>query len=78
MSHDSEEFQAHLQDAFDDLLALYRLLEQENELLRAQLRRHAVGEMQIRETDRRMLDLRVTLPPSLQERLRTLHASRHA
>jgi hypothetical protein len=62
--------------AFDELLDLYRLLEHENELLRAQLRRHTAGEMQIREAERRMMEMRGITPPAMRERLRALLAAR--
>ncbi|WP_267221185.1 hypothetical protein [Dyella silvae] len=43
--------------ACDELLEQNALLQQEIELLRAQLRRHPAGEMQIREAHRQMEEL---------------------
>jgi hypothetical protein len=43
--------------ACDELLEQNALLQQEVELLRAQLRRHPAGEMQIREARRQMEEL---------------------
>lgn len=62
-------------EVFNELLRLYRQLEQENELLRGQLRRHPVGELQIRETERRMAELRGHAPPATPERLMALLAA---
>ena len=62
-------------EAFDELLRLYRLLEQENELLRGQLRRHPVGELQIREVERKKAALRGGHPPASAERLAALMAA---
>ncbi|PMQ02922.1 hypothetical protein DyAD56_21865 [Dyella sp. AD56] len=62
-------------EAFDELLRLYRQLEQENELLRGQLRRHPVGELQIRETERKMVEIRGDTPPAIPERLMALLAA---
>ncbi|WP_243050875.1 hypothetical protein [Dyella sp. RRB7] len=76
MSHEMEDPRIHLIQAFDELLHLYRLLEQENELLRGQLRRHTAGELQIRETERRMTQLRGATQASMQERLHALLALR--
>ncbi|WP_430389709.1 hypothetical protein [Dyella sp. 20L07] len=76
MPHETDELRTRWMQAFDELLDLYRLLEKENELLRAQLRRHTAGEMQIRETERRMLEIRGVSQPLLQERLHALLALR--
>ncbi|MFC4526615.1 hypothetical protein ISN76_11875 [Dyella halodurans] len=76
MTHETEDPRLGLIRAFDELLRLYRLLEKENALLREQLRRHAVGEMQIRETERAMLRLRGMAPDDILERLRALLAAR--
>jgi len=76
MTDGSQDFHQPLHQAFDELLQLYRMLELENELLRGQLRRHPVGEMQIRETERKMLELRGGLPPVTPERLSALIAAR--
>jgi hypothetical protein len=76
MSHEAEDPRVLLIRAFDELLHLYRLLERENELLREQLRRHAVGELQIRETERKMVEVRGAAQPSIQQRLHALLASR--
>ena len=65
-----------LHQAFDELLQLYRMLELENELLRGQLRRHPVGELQIRETERKMTDLRGGVPPITTEQLSAMMAAR--
>ncbi|WP_109124357.1 hypothetical protein [Dyella sp. C11] len=65
-----------LHQAFDELMQLYRLLELENELLRGQLRRHPVGEMQIRETERKMMELRGDAPFATHERIQALLSSR--
>ncbi|WP_430390068.1 hypothetical protein [Dyella sp. 20L07] len=46
-----------LSRACDELLEQNSLLQQEVELLRAQLRRHPAGEMQIREARRQMDEL---------------------
>lgn len=46
-----------LSRACDELLEQNSLLQQEIELLRAQLRRHPSGELQIREARRQMEDL---------------------
>ncbi|AIF47896.1 hypothetical protein [Dyella japonica] len=69
MTDGMRESHSRLHEAFDDLLRLYRLLERENELLRGQLRRHPVGEMQIRETEREMAPLRHKVPPATPEQL---------
>lgn len=76
MSHETEDPRIRMIEAFDELLHLYRLLEQENELLRGQLRRHTAGELQIRETERRMAELRGSTNASVQERLHALLALR--
>lgn len=62
-------------EAFSELFRLYRQLEQENELLRGQLRRHPVGELQIRETERKMAEVRGTTPLATPEHLLTLLAA---
>ncbi len=49
-----------LSRACDELLEQNSLLQQEVELLRAQLRRHPAGEMQIREARRQMEELTET------------------
>lgn len=46
-----------LSRACDELLEQNALLQQEVELLRAQLRRHPAGELQIREAHRQMEEL---------------------
>lgn len=46
-----------LSRACDELLEQNSLLQQEIELLRAQLRRHPTGELQIREAHRQMEEL---------------------
>ena len=46
-----------LSRACDELLEQNSLLQQEIELLRAQLRRHPTGELQIREAQRQMEEL---------------------
>ena len=76
MSHEPNDPQARLIQAFDELLHLYRLLEQENELLRGQLRRHTAGELQIREAERRMTELRGATNAAVQQRLHALLAIR--
>lgn len=76
MTDGSQDIHSHLHQAFDELLQLYRMLELENELLRGQLRRHPVGELQIRETERKMLDLRGGTPPATPDRLSALLAAR--
>lgn len=76
MTDGMQDFHLPLHQAFDELLQLYRMLELENELLRGQLRRHPVGEMQIRETERKMIELRGGALPSTPERLTALLASR--
>lgn len=75
MTEEKRETHAPVRQAFDDLLQLYRLLELENELLRGQLRRHPVGELQIRETERKMVELRGSVPSPSQERLLALITS---
>lgn len=72
MSHEMDDPRSRLIQAFDELLHLYRLLEQENELLRGQLRRHTAGELQIRETERKMAELRGPANASVQDRLDAL------
>ena len=72
MSHEMEDPRTRTIQAFDELLHLYRLLEQENELLRGQLRRHTAGELQIREAERRMTELRGVPNAFVQERLHAL------
>ncbi|QNK01014.1 hypothetical protein [Dyella telluris] len=69
MTDGMRESHSRLHEAFDGLLRIYRLLEQENELLRSQLRRHPVGEMQIRETERQMITLRGKAPFATPEQL---------
>lgn len=69
MTDGAPTIQLPLHQAFDELLRLYRMLELENELLRGQLRRHPVGELQIRETERKMLDLRGGVPPITPDQL---------
>lgn len=64
-----------LHQAFDELLQLYRMLELENELLRGQLRRHPVGELQIRETERKMMDLRGGVAPITTDQLTAMMAA---
>lgn len=64
-----------LHQAFDELLQLYRMLELENELLRGQLRRHPVGELQIRETERKMMDLRGGVPSITTDQLTAMMAA---
>ena len=54
---DSERENDLLSRACDELLEQNSLLQQEVELLRAQLRRHPSGEMQIREARRQMEEL---------------------
>jgi len=76
MTDGMRESHSRLHEAFDELLRLYRWLEQENELLRAQLRRHSAGEMQIREVERKMAAVRGKAPPATPERLITLMATR--
>jgi hypothetical protein len=76
MTYETEHSRASLIEAFDELIQLYRLLEKENELLREQLRRHAVGELQIRETERTMLRISGAAAHDTQERLRALLAAR--
>lgn len=76
MTYETEHPRASLVEAFDELIQLYRLLEKENELLREQLRRHAVGELQIRETERTMLRISGAAAHDTQERLRVLLAAR--
>ena len=49
-----------LSRACDELLEQNALLQQEVELLRAQLRRHPSGELQIREAQRQMEELQET------------------
>ncbi len=71
MSHEMDDPRSRMIQAFDELLHLYRLLEQENELLRGQLRRHTAGELQIRETERKMAELRGP-DASVQDRLDAL------
>ncbi len=75
MLYESAETQRRMRDAFDELVHLYRLLERENALLREQLRRHSAGELQIRETERKMMELRGHTPPVSHDRLRELLAS---
>lgn len=75
MTEEKRDTHAPLHQAFDELLRLYRLLELENELLRGQLRRHPVGEMQIRETERKMIELRGAVPSPTQEQLLALITS---
>lgn len=76
MAYETDDVKARMVHAFDELLALYRLLEQENELLREQLRRHPVGELQIRETERKMLDVKGGANTMRQMRLHELLAMR--
>lgn len=72
MTDGMQEHPPLLHEAFDELMQLYRQLELENELLRGQLRRHPVGELQIRETERKMHELRGGLPGATPERLQAL------
>jgi hypothetical protein len=76
MTDGMQDFHLPVHQAFDELLQLYRMLELENELLRGQLRRHPVGELQIRETERKMMELRGNGSPATPERLMALLASR--
>lgn len=76
MTYETEDSRMRMIEAFDELLHLYRLLEQENQLLRSQLRRHTAGELQIRETERRMAELRGTTQASVQQRLHAVLALR--
>jgi hypothetical protein len=76
MTDETEHSRASLIEAFDELIQFYRLLEKENELLREQLRRHAVGELQIRKTERTMLRISGAAAHDTQERLRALLAAR--
>ncbi|MHA6203345.1 hypothetical protein ACXU4B_02855 [Dyella soli] len=75
MPHKAEDPQRRMMHAFDELVHLYRLLERENDMLREQLRRHSAGELQIRETERRMSDLRGHRPQVTHDRLRELLTS---
>jgi len=72
MTDGSRELHPALREAFDELLRLYRMLEVENELLRGQLRRHPVGELQIRETERKMVELRGWTMATRSDRLSAL------
>lgn len=76
MTDGTQEFHLALQQAFEELLQLYRMLELENELLRGQLRRHPVGELQIRETERKMMELRGGTPLAMPDHLTALMAAR--
>ena len=76
MTDGTPTIQLPLYQAFDELLQLYRMLELENELLRGQLRRHPVGELQIRETERKMMDLRGGVPPVTPDQLTAMMAAR--
>jgi len=76
MTDGMRESHSRLHEAFDELLRLYRLLEQENDLLRAQLRRHPVGELQIREAERKMATVRGHAQPATPEHLIALMATR--
>ena len=76
MTDGMRESHSRLHEAFDELLRLYRLLEQENEILRAQLRRHPVGELQIREAERKMAAVRGKAAPTTPDHLITLIATR--
>lgn len=76
MTEGMRESHSRLHEAFDELLRLYRLLEQENELLRAQLRRHPVGELQIREAERKMAAVRGKALAATPEHLIALMATR--
>ena len=76
MTDGTQEFHLPLHEAFEELLQLYRMLELENELLRGQLRRHPVGELQIRETERKMMELRGDMPAATPDRLTALLAAR--
>ena len=76
MTDGTQEFHLPLHEAFEELLQLYRMLELENELLRGQLRRHPVGELQIRETERKMMELRGDTPAATPGRLTALLAAR--
>ena len=78
MTEETRDNHEHVHQAFDELLKLYRQLELENELLRGQLRRHPVGEMQIRETERKMIELRGSVSLPTQDRLLALITSRDA
>nr|WP_199044821.1 hypothetical protein [Dyella sp. ASV24] len=62
-------------EAFNELLRLYRQLERENELLRGQLRRHSAGELQIRETERKMAEIHGAPPSATPDRLMSLLAA---
>jgi hypothetical protein len=76
MTDGTQEFHPPLQQAFEELLRLYRMLELENELLRGQLRRHPVGELQIRETERKMMELRGSTPLATPDHLTALMVTR--
>ena len=76
MTDGTHEFHPPLQQAFEQLLQLYRMLELENELLRGQLRRHPVGELQIRETERKMTELRGSAPLTTPDHLTALMTAR--
>ena len=76
MTDGTQEFHPTLHQAFEELLQLYRMLELENELLRGQLRRHPVGELQIRETERKMMELRGNTPLVMPDHLTALMAAR--
>lgn len=76
MTDGTQEFHPPLQQAFEELLQLYRMLELENELLRGQLRRHPVGELQIRETERKMMELRGSTPLATPDHLTALMVTR--
>lgn len=76
MTDGTQEFHQPLHEAFEELLQHYRMLELENELLRGQLRRHPVGELQIRETERKMMELRGDVPAATPDRLTALLAAR--
>lgn len=76
MTDGTQELHPPIQLAFEELLQLYRMLELENELLRGQLRRHPVGELQIRETERKMMDLRGSTPLTTPDHLTALMTAR--
>jgi hypothetical protein len=76
MTEGMQQLPVPLREAFDELLRFYRLLGQENELLREQLRRHPAGELQIREVERRMAALRGDVPAAIPQQLADLMAAR--
>ena len=78
MTDGTRELHPVLHEAFDELLRLYRMLEVENELLRGQLRRHPVGELQIRETERKMAEFRGGMATAKSDRLSALMTTNQA